>query len=154
MVEASAPELRELCAIRVQLPISNGRRQDHAVREGRGEIHILQTDPHDAHAVMAGHLEVWGVVLNEPKSRQTCGSETLDLKLSMPPDLKLHDNLLKRKNATRAMRTAQSASETRASDDTTSLLPVRLVEPTLDRVPVGLHDADANLENLLAHGTS
>ena len=33
----------------------------------------------------------------------------------------------------------------------TELLSVRLVEPTLDRVPVGLRDADSNLENLFTH---
>ena len=36
----------------------------------------------------------------------------------------------------------------------TELLSVRLVEPTLDRVPVGLRDADSNLENLLTHQSS
>lgn len=145
VVAGSAAELGELFAVRVERLTR---------RERRGEVHVLEADPHDPHAVVARDLEVGAVVLDESECWQTCGSETLDRQLSMTLDLELHDLLhLARKNARRATRSAQSASVTYLSA-MTELLPVRLVEPTLDRVPVGLRDADSNLENLLTHQSS
>lgn len=142
MVAGSAAELGELFAVRVERLTR---------RERRGEIHVLETDPHDPHAVVTGDLELGAVVLDESERWQTGGSETLDRQLSMTLDLELHDLLhLARKNARRATRSAQSASVTYLSA-MTDFLSVRLVEPTLDRVPVRLDHPNTRDKHLLAH---
>ena len=145
MVDVSAAKFGQLCTIRVERLVR---------REGRGEVHILETDPHDSYAVVTGDLEFGAVVLNEAKSRETGGSKTLDLQLAVALDLELHALLhLPRKRMTLSTRTAHRASETHLSAMTV-LLPVGLVEAPLERVPVGLRDADSDLENLLSHETS
>ena len=60
------------------------------LREGRGEIDVLEADPHDPDTVVAGDLELGAVILHEPESRYPYGSEALNLQCPVSFDRELH----------------------------------------------------------------
>lgn len=70
MVEVSAAEFGELCAVHVE---------GVARREGRSEIDVYKADLEEIAPSLAGQDDLRRVVLKKPEGRESCGSKTLDL---------------------------------------------------------------------------
>lgn len=110
--------------------------------EGGREVDVTEADAYETGPVVAVDRHFGRVELHEPEGRQSRGCESADFQLSVPFHLEAHRLLhLARKRVTRRIRIAQSATET-------------IWSATAHLLPVDLDDADADLEDLLSHGTS